>query len=350
MDTEDQLSGRVYESAYLDWVKSNQGQEWECDLTGSGVPGLRLSDLGALPDLEPISGQGGRLGFVPLLEAIGREYDVPVECIVSGGGTSGANAYAFLLLLGPEDDVLVETPAYDILPNLALFTGASVRRCPRDPEEIARLMLPSTKMIVLTNLHNPTSALMDQATLVRIGEIAARNNAYVLVDEVYLDCIWEERPRTSFHFGPNFIVTSSLTKVYGLSGLRCGWIFAQANIAMRLRRLIDLFDNIPSHTAQLLSLAAFRELPRLRARSRALVEGNRAIYGEFAHRHGFDVPPYGTVVFPRVGEGVSERALELGTRVVPGRFFDAPDHVRIGLVGNSAALREGLNRLEACLV
>lgn len=343
------MSGRVYESEYLHWVKSNQGRKWECDLTGSGVPGLKLSDLGELPDLEPISGQGGRLGFVPLLEAISQEYDVPVECIVSGGGTSGANAYAFLLLLGPGDDVLVETPAYDILPNLALFTGAAVRRCRRDPENIAELILPSTKMIVLTNLHNPTSELIDQATLERIGEIAARNNAYVLVDEVYLDCVWENRPRSSFHLGPNVIVTSSLTKVYGLSGLRCGWIFAQPDIAMRLRRLIDLFDNIPSHTAQLLSLSAFRELPRFRSRSRALIEGNRAIYREFAMRHGLDVPRYGTVVFPKLGAGVSERALEFDTRVVPGRFFDAPEHVRIGLVGQPDALREGLKRLETCL-
>lgn len=350
MDTDEQLSERVYESAYLDWVKTNQGRKWECDLSGSGVPGVRLSDLRELPDLEPISGQGGRLGFVPLLEAIGREYDVPVECIVKGGGTSGANTYVFLLLLGPGDDVLVETPAYDILPNLARFTGASVRSCVRDPEDIARLIRPATKMVVLTNLHNPTSALMDGAALERIGEVAARNGVYVVVDEVYLDCVWENRPKSSFHLGPNFIVTSSLTKVYGLSGLRCGWIFAQPDVAMRLRRLIDLFDNIPSHTAELLSVAAFRELPRLRAKARELIEGNRAIYREFAERVGFDVPPYGTVVFPRVGERVSERLLQdFSTRVVPGRFFGAPEHVRIGLVGEPGALREGLRRLEACL-
>jgi aspartate/methionine/tyrosine aminotransferase len=223
-----------------------------------------------------------------------------------------------------------------------------------DPDEIARLMTPATKLIILTNLHNPSGALMDDDTLGRIGAIAARQGASVLVDEVYLDCVWEARPRSAFHLGPNILVTSSLTKVYGLSGLRCGWIFAPADVAARLWRLVDLFDNIPSHPAELLSVMAFRKLEEIRDRSKRLIEMNRAIYGEFAARRGFELPRYGTVAFPRVMEGsanaLCERLREqYETTVVPGEFFGMPSHVRISLVTSPEILREGLARFEEAL-
>jgi aspartate/methionine/tyrosine aminotransferase len=223
-----------------------------------------------------------------------------------------------------------------------------------DPDEIARLITPRTKLVVLTNLHNPSSALMDEKALARIGEIAARHGAHVLVDEVYLDCVWDTRPRSAFHLGPNFIVTSSLTKAYGLSGLRCGWIFAPAAIAARLWRLIDLFDNIPSHPSELLSVIAFRKLAGIRERSKRLIETNRAIYREFASKRKFEAPAYGTVVFPRVTDGSANAFCDVlrekyETTVVPGAFFGMPSHVRISLVAQPDVLREGLARLEAAL-
>jgi aspartate/methionine/tyrosine aminotransferase len=359
MDSEEPVSGRVFESDYLWWARTKSRARF--NLATSGVPGYPLADLGAaIEDLE-INGPGG-YGYGPLLEAIGGEYAVRTECIVAGGGTSGANAYAFQLMLGPGDEALVEFPAYDILPNLARFTGAKVRRFARRPEngwaidtdEIARLMTPHTKLVVLTNLHNPSSARVDENTLRRIGEIAARYGAHVLVDEVYLDCVWHKRPPSAFHLGSNFIVTSSLTKAYGLSGLRCGWIFAPPAIAARLWRLIDLFDNLPSHPAELLSVMAFRKLEGIRKRAMRLVEMNRGIYREFALKRGYEVHEYGTVAFPRVMDGTANALCETlrekyETAVVPGAFFGMPSHVRISLAAQPDVLREGLARFEAAL-
>ena len=359
MDSEEPVSGRVFDSAYIQWAKTRSSARF--NLATSGVPGYPLADLGvAIEDLA-INGPGG-YGYRPLLDAISAEYGVPVDCIVAGGGTSGANQYAFLTLLGPGDEALVEFPAYDVLPNLARFAGAKLTRFTRrpenqwavDPDDIARLMTPRTKLVVLTNLHNPSSALMDNGTLARIGEIAARFGALVLVDEVYLDCVWDNRPSSAFHLGPNFIVTSSLTKVYGFSGLRCGWIFAPAAIAERLWRLIDLIDNIPAHPAELLSVAAFPKLTGIRDLSRQLMETNRGIYREFAVRHGWEVPQYGTVAFPRVTDGSADPICEMlraryETTVVPGSFFGMPSHVRISLVTQPDVLREGLARFELAL-
>jgi aspartate/methionine/tyrosine aminotransferase len=359
MDSEEKVSGRVFGSGYMVWAKTRSRARF--NLATSGVPGYPLKDLGvSMADLE-INGPGG-YGYAPLRAAIGAEYGVPPECIVAGGGTSGANEYAFLLLLGPGDEALVEFPAYDILPNLARFAGATVRRFARrpengwtvDPEEIGRLMTPQTRLVVLTNLHNPSGRLLEEATLARIGEIAAQYGAHVLVDEVYLDCVWEGRPRTAFHLGPNFLVTSSPTKVYGLSGLRCGWIFAPAEMAERLWRLIDLFDNIPSHPSELMSVAAFGKLGEIRERSRRLTEGNRDIYREFAAGRGWEVPEYGTVAFPRVVTGSANALCEVlrneyETTVVPGEFFGMPAHVRISLVTEPDVLREGLARFGKAL-
>lgn len=356
MDSKESVTGRVFESDYMLWAKTRSRARF--NLATSGVPGYPMEDLGvSIQDLE-INGPGG-YGYAPLLHAIGAEYGVPNECIVAGTGTSGANQYAFLLLLGPGDEALIEFPTYDILPNLARFTGATVTRFVRrpenawavDPDEIARLITPRTKLVVLTNLHNPSSALLDENVLARIGEIAAGHGAHVLVDEVYLDCVWDKRPRSSFHLGRNFIVTGSLTKVYGLSGLRCGWIFAPAGVATRLWRLIDIFDNIPSHPSELMSVIAFRKLAEIRTRSKQLIETNRGIYRTFAAKRGLAVPDYGTVAFPRVSEGTSNQLCETlreryETTVVPGEFFGMPTHVRISLVTPPGVLQEGLARLE----
>lgn len=352
MDSKTPVSGRSFDSPYLLWAKTRSKARF--NLASSGVPGLPLAHLGvSIEDLE-INGPGG-YGYQPLRDSISEEYGVPTESIVSAPGTSGANYYAFSLLLEPGDEALIEHPAYDILPNLALFQGATLTRFHRRPEngwaididEIAERVTECTKLIVLTNLHNPSGQLTDESTLMRIGEIAAAKGAYVLVDEVYLDCVWDRKPRSAFHMGPNFIVTSSLTKVYGLSGLRCGWIFAPPDVAERLWRLIDLFDNIPAHAAELLSVIAFRQMDRLRERARALMEGNRSLYGPTA-------PEYGTTAFPRVSGIAADRLCEIlrdrhETTVVPGHFFEMPDRIRISLVAQPHATREGLARIRSAL-
>src|SRR6202040_396817 len=105
-----------------------------------------------------------------------------------------------------------------------------------DPSEIRRAITPKTRLIVITNLHNPTSVLTPETSLREVGDIASSINAHVLVDEVYLDAVYENTPSTAFHLGKEFVVTSSLTKVYGLSGLRCGWILAQPDQARAMYR------------------------------------------------------------------------------------------------------------------
>lgn len=353
---------REFGSEYLRWAKTHPAATY--DLTSSGLPFYRLRDLPVkLVDLE-LSGSGG-YGYDPLLRAIAARYRVPRECVVSAMGTSMANHLVFAALLQPGDEVLIEHPAYDPLPSLARQLGIGVRRFPRraedgfrlDPVEIARNVGPRTRLIALTNLHNPSGALADDDTLRRVGEVAREAGVRVLVDEVYLDALFEPEPRTSFHLGETFVVTSSLTKVYGLNGLRCGWVFAEPALAERMWRLTELFIGHGAMAAELLSLAALENLDAIAARSRRILDANRDALNAF-YRTRSDLEwtghRFGTVSFPRLRKGTAAPLVRLletkhDTAVVDGAFFEMPEHFRIALGTEPDMFAEGLRRLGLAL-
>ena len=133
-----------------------------------------------------------------------------------------------------------------------------------DPAAVRRAVTPRTKLIVVTNLHNPSSVLTPEERAARDRRDRAQLGARVLVDEVYLDAVYENTPRTSFHLGPEFVVTSSLTRCTGVSGLRCGWILAEPDLARAMWRMNDLFAATPVHPAELLSVAVFEHLDAVR--------------------------------------------------------------------------------------
>ena len=182
--------------------------------------------------------------------------------------------------------------------------------------------------------------------------------ARVLVDEVYLDSVHGRDLRSAATLSPTFISTSSLTKAYGLSGLRAGWSLSDADLAERIRRVRDLVDGVGSFPSELLAHLAFRNLSALRERARRLLEPNLARLRAFMNdRPELEwVPPEGgSVGFPRIKgmEDASPFVKTLrevyDTGVVPGRFFEAPAHFRIALGGKSEILIEGLSRLGEAL-
>ena len=351
----------VMSSAYMNWAKTKSGAKF--NLAMSGMPNVKLSELRvSLDDLEITD---GGYGYKPLLERIGARYRVPTESIVTAAGTTFANHLAMAALVNPGDEVLFESPAYEPMLAAVRYLGANVKRFARrfedgfrvSPQEIESCVTRNTRLIVLTNLHNPSSVLTDDATLQQVGQIARRVGARVLVDEVYIETLFESSPRTSFHFGNEFVVTSSLTKAFGLSGLRCGWIFAEPELARRMWLLNDLFAATPVHAGERLSVVALDQIEELGARAKALLDRNRALLSAFLDtREDLEVvrPEFGTVVFPRVRSGDADRLCrvlreEFETSVVPGAFFDMPAHFRLGIPVSSEVLRQGLERLAKAL-
>jgi len=353
---------REIRSAYLEWAKLRSHARF--NLATSGLDGYPLAKLHAkIEDLE-ISAAGS-YGYPPLQERLAKKNGVGPECVVAANGTSMANHLAMAALIEPGDEVLIEQPAYEPLLAVADYLGAKVRRFPRrfedgfeiDPREIERHMTPRTRLVAVTNLHNPSGARTPDSRLHLIGEIAQSRGAQVLVDEVYLDACFDPHARSAFHLGPNFIVTSSLTKAFGLSGLRCGWILAPAPLAERMWRLNDLFGVIPAHAAELLSVIALNHLSEIAAYARRRLETNRPVLQRFLDSRK-DLLAIrsegGTVAFPSVVSGRIDALCQLlrdkyETSVVPGRFFEMPDHVRIGIGGTTEMLTEGLARMGQAL-
>ena len=338
---------QIMSSSYMYWAKTSSTAKF--NLATSGMSNLKLRELRvSLDDLEITN---GGYGYQPLVQSIATRYRVAPESVVTAAGTTFANHLALAALIKPGDEVLFEHPAYEPMLALVHYLGAEVKRFPRRfengfdvvAEEIESLVTPNTRLIVLTNLHNPSSALIDDATLKQLGEIARSVGARVLVNEIYRETLFEESPRTSFHLGNEFVVTSSLTKAFGLSGLRCGWIFAEPELARRMWRLNDLFASTPVHSGERLSVVAMQQLPEIGARAQQLLDRNRKLMNEFLDtREDLEAarPEFGTVMFPRVRHWTSEPLCRLlrekyETTVVPGSFFEMPAHFRIGITADT---------------
>jgi len=340
-------------SDYMHWAKTQSRARF--NLATSGVGPFPLRELPSLPELE-INGDNS-YGYGPLKEAIAARHGVDPDCVVTAAGTSMANYLAFATLLEPGDEVLIEHPTYGLLVDALQYVGAEVRRFARREEngyaievdEVRRAITPKTRLIVVTNLHNPTGVLTPESTLRELGALGLR----VLVDEVYLDAVYENTPRTSFHLGPQFVVTSSLTKIYGVSGLRCGWVLAEADLARAMWRLNDLFAATPVHPSELLSVTVLQNLAIPRERFRKIVEADRTVLAEFLEREsGVSAAKseFGTTCFLHLLHGGVEEFLETlraerDTSAVPGRFFEMPNHFRIGMGVNSEMFAEGMRRL-----
>lgn len=287
--------------------------------------------------------------------------------------TSSASMAFVVTALGltrPGDHAIIETPIYQPFVNVLRDRGVRLSRLSRpaptyqpDPAALEALITPGTRLIVLTNLHNPSGTLLDTSALDAIAAVAARRNITVIVDEVYRDLAPDspDQVRTAALHAPNVISISSLSKTYGLGRLRVGWIIAAPAMMMQLKAAHVLFDNSLSALDQAVAIEVCADLPRYRAHGQAAAAANHPTIQAFAtemQAAGIlegDVPGYGCTYFPAVSgytstddlvEWLEERYRVV---VVPGRFFEAPGHIRISFGGEPAALKTGLERLKAGL-
>lgn len=351
---------RTMQSEYMYWAKTRAPVTYA--LGSSEVPPFHLDRFPIeIADLE-LDG-ASRYRHPPLREAIARKHDVTPDRVVMADGTSMANMLALAALIAPGDEVVAETPVYEPMVAAASHCGAVIRSFARaapdfalDPAAVEAAVTPKTRLILLTNLHNPTSNQADEAVLREIGEIAARTGAYVLIDEVYLYAAVPEL-RSAAHLGERFVTTASLTKCYGLSGLRCGWIIAAPELAERIWRLNELFGVAQAHSTEQLSLLALERLDEIAASTHGHLDHNRALANAFfAARDDLDCAPMtgGITAFPRlIGKDVDALNALLreryDTSIVPGRFFGAPEHFRVGIGQPTAIVEAGLERLGAAL-
>src|ERR1051325_11183110 len=166
------------QSTYMHWAKTRA--EVKYDLALSGILNLPFPELEATIDDLDLNGDNS-YGYGPLVDSIAAHCQVgPEQVVTISGGTSMANHLAMAAAIEHGDEVMIEQPTYEPLLALAQYFGAHVKRFARSAENNFRVDLDDltsqvtsrTRLIVLTNLHNPSSALIDENTLRRIGEIA----------------------------------------------------------------------------------------------------------------------------------------------------------------------------------
>ncbi|MGO8994727.1 MAG: pyridoxal phosphate-dependent aminotransferase [Polyangiaceae bacterium] len=334
---------------------------WSGPVHGSTGAALPLGDL----HLEDASAWGR------LREHIARHNGVPASEALPTLGATHALWTAYASLLAPGDEVLVEHPTYEPIYRIAEGVGARVTRFERspgerfalDPDRVAAALTPRTRVIALTNLHNPGGVRASDEALRAIGSLAERNGAHVLVDEVYaaFDAMCDARGAwtgSARRLGRNIVVASSLTKVYGLGAHRIGWLLAPSEVIARAEDAHLSNFGHPPVTWSAAAEAAFVSLPTLASRARSLLEGKRArVEAWVAARHHltWSAPREGLFGFAidsrgvDLTEGIERSARSSGVLVAPGSFFGFPNAFRLSWSIDAMKLDAGLDRLGEAL-
>jgi hypothetical protein len=353
--------------AYITWAKSLPPVR--INLARSGIDRCPAAML-RLKAADLVTSLPVKYGYAPLREAIARRYGVGFEQVFTvSGGTSFANWVACAAALDgapPGTEVIVERPTYEPLIRIPEALGCRVRRLDRrfedgyaiDLDRFRSLVTRHTRLAIVTNLHNPSGARIDRPALSKMAAILARVKAVLLVDEVYLECMFRGHPHSCVHAGPNVLTTNSLTKAYGLDGLRAGWILGPRSLVQRAATINDLMTNNGVAPGEQMALAAFRRHRDLDRRAHALLDPNldalRAFFASERRLQGL-VPVGGNVAFPRLPRGVDSDALaarlqkRYSTLIVPGRFFESPRHIRISFGTRRSIVQRGFDNISRTL-
>ena len=270
-------------------------------------------------------------------------------------------------VLGPGDHAIVEAPCYESALAVARSTGADVdvwRRSyadgwAHDLDELERLLRPGTRLVYVNTPHNPTGTQMPRGVLDRVVELCAERSAVLLCDEVYRELEHEAESRlpAACDLYARAVSLGSVSKTYGLPGLRTGWIACRDPVLRDTVVGVKLYTTICSSApSELLAALALRHRDRLADRNRSLVLANLVQADTFVARHETLVdwirPTASPIGFPRLRVDDTEAfcvdvAAEAGVLLLPGEVYDEPGHVRLGL--GRVGVPEAFERLERYL-
>jgi hypothetical protein len=342
------------------------------DMSESGVRPLTLRELVEMGfDLESFLdvplGYSQSNGTIELRERIASHYPgAGVDHIEVTNGTSEANYLIALSQLRPGDDVAMEVPNYMQMPGVARSLGATVRTFrlrqetgwEPDWEEFEQAVTSRTRLLYLSNPNNPTGAVLSEGAMKRIADRCERTGTWLLADEVYLGAEID-RPRTRSFWGMSdrVIVTSGLSKAYGIPGVRIGWLVGPPALAAECWTQHDYITIGPNKMSDRLACVAVEPANRERcyARTREILRYNLPIAREWIAGYGdllsWREPQAGAIALLKYASDVpsvdlAERVRRnQNTLIVPGSHVGLEGYVRIWLGGREEFLREGLRRI-----
>ena len=346
---------------YMAWAKAHSRKGGHQMLhSGMGVlPREILFDGPIHPPLEEVDPYGPRKTAERLAARFGLGGE---EVFLSGGGSSMGLFLVCLALLERGDLVLAEIPGYQALHRVPLLAGARVEALPRpagagarvDQDALAQGLARGARMVLLTNLHNPTGVLLEEEELSALARTCARAGAVLVVDEVFSEFLPPEgRPPFAYALHPGAVTLSSFTKAFGLGSLRAGWVLARPELVRRLEQMNDMVQ-VANPTLPFFVLDRVLEREKeIRAWLEETLAPLEKAREELARSPllDFPSPAGGVTLFPSF-RGVPETgplcrflAEERGVHLVPGAFFGDPSRVRMGLPTEESAREEALAAL-----
>ncbi|MBN2489840.1 MAG: pyridoxal phosphate-dependent aminotransferase [Planctomycetes bacterium] len=361
----------LFHDPYIEWVQQQRAEWFDHDL---GASGLVLAwdwaawgvDLAAAPADAP-----NGCGYEPLRCRIAARLGVRPEQVLLAPGCTGANALVLAALVRRGDRVAVETPVYSPPVSVARGLGAKLVRLPRRADDGWRLdlanrdafmrRLEGCALLFITNPHNPTGQVLDAADLTRIASACAAAGTVLVVDEIYREFPGAAGVPSAVGLGERVLVTSSVTKAYGLGGLRVGWIAGPVDLVDRCAAANQALLGRGSVVGEWLVDQLMEREDRWRALRETIagrVEAGRAAADAFVRRRGeldwvrTEAGVCGLVKLPAgmSGHVLAARARERGrVFLVPGEFFGAPGYVRLSFGAGPARVAAGLAALDAVL-
>lgn len=345
----------------------------ELNLSESGVDPLTLAELLELgsANIDDLAlGYGQSNGSDRLRAHIAALYDGGADDrVMVCNGSAEANFVAMWELVRPGEEIAVVVPTYMQTYGLARNAGARVVEIPLheelgwqpDPDEIARAVTGRTRLIVVTNPSNPTGAVLSREARVAIISAAARSGAWILADEVYRGAEISGTESQSF-FGSHdrVVATGSLSKAYGLPGLRIGWTMSDATTAEALWARSDYTTIAPGELTDRLAAIALDPAvrPKLLERTHAIIRtGLETLTTWFEQTGGFHWrdPEAGAICFARYDADIGSDDLaeklrsEQSVLIVPGSHFGLDRHIRFGLGMPTNLFENALERVSATL-
>ncbi len=342
------------------------------DMSESGVRPLTLRELVEMGfDLESFMdqplGYSQSNGTIELREQLAEIYaGADVDRIEVTNGTSEANYLIALSQLRPGDEVAMEVPNYMQMPSVARSLGATVRTFrlrldtgwEPDWDEFDAAVTPKTRLLYLSNPNNPTGAVLSDAAMQRIVRRCEQTGTWLLADEVYLGAEID-RPRTKsfWAMSDRVVVTSGLSKAYGIPGVRIGWIVGPTALVAECWSQHDYLTIGPNKMSDRIARVAVeaRNRERCYSRTRDILRHNLPIAREwiasFDGRLSWREPQAGAIALVRYDADTPSLAIaervrtEQSTLIVPGTHVGLEGYLRIWLGGREEFLREGLRRI-----
>lgn len=340
--------------------------EVECDIGESGMKFFTLKELDV--DLSEVDLRYGyHLGHPDLRSEIVKDYKgQTIDNVAVTTGASESNFCVIAHLVGPKDHIIVEHPTYPSLYQVARSLGRNLSffnlkwedDFRPDMDKLRKLVKPNTKLITLTHPSNPTGSVITADEIKQAIEIAEEAGAYLMIDETYRDLMFDDPPPLAATMSPIAISLTSMSKTWGVPGIRIGWAVGDESIIEAIRATREQITICNSSLGEAIARDILIKKDKILSILRKSMISNFKILEEWMNSQNWlewIEPKSGVVCAPRLKRGGSTDELckllvtKYKTFTVPGSAMELDGHFRIGFGGEQDELVEGLERLGKAL-